>query len=63
MNKALTLPSKRGHNLLGNKIMQTEHIHCDKRSAYIIKVPTVQKQRLQRESEGLSNFERNTKCA
>lgn len=37
--------------------MQTEHIHCNKISAYIFKVPTVQKQRLQRESEGLSNFE------
>lgn len=56
MNKTHTFPSEREHNLVVNKVMRTEHTHCDMKNAYIIKVPIEQRQRrLHREDECLSS--------
>ena len=56
MNKTHTFPSERGHNLVVNKVMRTEHTHGDMKNAHITKVPIEQRQRsLHREDECLSS--------
>lgn len=43
MNKTHTFSSKRGYNLVCNKVIQTEGTHCDIINAYIIKVRETKK--------------------
>lgn len=57
-DKTHTFPSKRGHNLVGNKVMQAGHTHCDIINVYIIKTQIEERQRsLHREGKYLSSVE------